>query len=268
MLFYKIIKKPFFGKFMVAWKNPLSEEQQKEWQQFNIQSKSGGKLAVLFANARTADAKATIVLAHPMGKEAKAYFIKNGYTDLLRNNGYNVLVFDINGFGESEHGNFSFFEDIIAAGIKAKSLTPDLPIGYHGISLGGQMATIAFADDEHRYDFAIIESAATSLPEFWKKFPTAFYVLKCMYLFAPRYGKKISMIDRIAEAKKLQSILFIYSKADTWVPFSMGERFHKKCNVPSELWKVETAEHAQIIKSSHKKDYEEKILEYFDEAVR
>ena len=89
-----------------------------------------------------------------------------------------------------------------------------------------------------------------------------------MYLFVPRYAKKISMIDRIAEVKKLQSVLFIYSQTDTWVPFSMGERFQKNCNVSSELWKVETAEHAQIIKSSHRKEYEEKILNYFEEATR
>jgi predicted alpha/beta-fold hydrolase len=267
MLFYKIIKKPFFGKYMVAWKNPLSEQVKNEWKEIFVESKSGATLTCLYASTKNTPAKATIVLGHPMGKEAKGYFLKHGYTDLLRDNGFNVLVFDINGFGESGIGNFSFFEDIIAVSIKAKSITPDLPIGYHGISLGGQMATIAFADIEHRYDFAIIESAATTLQEFWKKFPSAFYVLKFMYLFVPRYGQKISMIDRIAEVKKLQSILFIYSKTDTWVPFSMGERFNNNCNVQSSLWAVENAEHAQIMKSEAKQQYQEKILAYFNESA-
>jgi predicted alpha/beta-fold hydrolase len=267
MLFYKIIKKPFFGKFMVPWKSPLSEQAKKEWEEIFIESKSGATLTCLYAKAKSEVAKATIVLAHPMGKEAKGYFIKHGYTDLLRDNGFDVFVFDINGFGESKIGNFSFFEDIIAVSIKVKSITPDLPIGYHGISLGGQMATIAFTDIEHRYDFAIIESAATTLQEFWKKFPPAFYVLKFMYLFVPRYAEKISMIDRISEVKKLQSILFIYSKTDTWVPFSMGERYNKNCNVQSSLWAVENAEHAQIMRSSEKQQYQDKILAYFNDAV-
>lgn len=52
-------------------------------------------------------------------------------------------------------------------------MTPSIPIGYFGISPGGQMATIAFADETHKYDFAIIESAATGLDEFWIHFPTA-----------------------------------------------------------------------------------------------
>jgi hypothetical protein len=56
------------------------------------------------------------------GKETKGYFLKNGYTDLLRKNGYHALVFDINGFGESTIGNLSYFEDIIAMGVEAAEL--------------------------------------------------------------------------------------------------------------------------------------------------
>ena len=222
---YKLLKKPFFGRFMVKWRNPLTEEQLAEWSALSIKSKSGGMLKALLAKSRTGIEKATIVLGHPMGKEAKGYFIKNGYTDLLRDNGFNTLVFDINGFGESTHGNFSFFEDIVAIGQYAAELTPSLPIGYHGISLGGQFATIAFADANHRYDFAIVESAATSLPEFWKKFPVAHSVLKFMYWVMPKYGKQIEMIERIKEAKRLKSLLLIYSKTDDWVSVNMGQRF-------------------------------------------
>ncbi|MFV8344973.1 alpha/beta hydrolase [Flavobacterium sp. ZB4P13] len=267
MNFYKLCKKPFFGRFMVEWVNPLSEEEKKEWQQIEVQSKSGGLIAGLFALAKTENAKATIVLGHPMGKEAKGYFIKNGYTNLLRAHGYNVLLFDINGFGESAHGNFSYFDDIIAIGMEAKKLTPDLPIGYHGISLGGIWATIAFADESHNYDFAIVESAATTLDEFWVHFPVAHKTLKILNVFFPSYRKKIRMIDRIKEVKKLQSILFIYSLTDDWTTVSMGERLHLNCNVQSELWTIEKAKHAMIMKSEFKEVYQEKIIAYFDQSI-
>jgi pimeloyl-ACP methyl ester carboxylesterase len=264
---YKLLKKPFFGGFMVKWKNPLDDEQKGEWTKVVVKSKSGGKIVGLFAESKNAIVKATIVLGHPMGKEAKAYFLKYGYTELLLNNGFNVLIFDINGFGESSHGNFSFFEDIIAIGIKAASLTPSLPIGYHGISMGGQFATIAFADQTHVYDFAIIESAATTLPEFWVKFPFAYYILTLFYFIMPKYGKKINMIERIKEAKRLKSLLLIYSKTDDWVPFSMGERFRNNSPVPTQLWIVENAGHAQIMKSGHKEEYKNRIVSFFNECV-
>jgi Serine aminopeptidase, S33 len=267
MSIFKILKQPFFGQFMVKWRSPLSPEQQSEWQKHEISSKSGATLQALYAKSNTEKAKATIVLAHPMGKEAKGYFIKYGYTDLLRQNGYNVFVFDINGFGESTIGNFSFFEDIIAACKKAKSLTPHLPLGYHGISLGGQMSTIAFTDPAHSVDFAIIESAATTLEEFWIMFPTAYKTLKLLYLFVPNYKRKIRMIDRIKEIKNLQSILFIYSNTDDWTPTSMGQRFHENCPVPSTLWTVPEAKHAMITKSDYKIQYQQKILDYFQSSI-
>lgn len=101
-------------------------------------------------------------------------------------------MFDINGFGESTYGNFSYYEDILAIGIKAKELTPDLQIGYHGISLGGSWATIAFADNSHFYDFANIESAGTTLDEFWIHYPIAYTILKILNLILPKYTNEFS----------------------------------------------------------------------------
>ena len=267
MLFYKLLKKPFFGNFMVRWRNPLTETQQQAWQPVSVRSQSGGTLVGLFAMAQTDSPKATIVCGHPMGKEAKGYFLKNGYTDLLLEHGYHVLIFDINGFGESSHGNFFYFHDIVAIGQKAKTLTPNLPIGYHGISLGGQWATIAFADEAHCFDFAIVESAATTLAEFWVHFPVAHRTLGVFNALFPKIKRKISMIDRIKEARGLKSILWIYSHADVWTPVAMGERYIKNCPIPSELWTVQDAKHAMMMKSSHQAAYQEKLIAYFDRAV-
>jgi len=263
-MLYKILKKPFFGKFMVKWRSPLSNEEQKLWQKIVVESKSGSNIIGLFRRTELENPKATIVLGHPMGKEAKGYFLKLGYAELLLSNGYNVITYDLNGFGESTSGNFSYFQDVIAIGKKAKELSPNLKIGYHGISLGGQWATIAFADESHSYDFAIIESAATTLNEFWVHFPFAYKTLKLLNFFLPKYTKEINMVERIKEAKKVKSILFIYSKTDNWTPVSMGERFQKNCSVKSELWIVEEAKHAMIMKSKHSEIYKQKIIDYFN----
>lgn len=264
---YKLIKKPFFNKYMVKWINPLTEIEKKEWNELKTKSKSGAEIIGLFANSNIENQKATIVLAHPMGKEAKGYFLKNGYTHFLRENGYNVLIFDINGFGESSNGNFSYFEDIIAISKVAKELTPNLPIGYHGISLGAMWSSIAFAEENHFYNFAIIESSATTLEDFWINFPIAHKTLKFLYLFLPKIKNKIRMIDRIKEVKNLNSILFIYSLTDNWTTAEMGKKLYENCNVKSEFWTVSNAKHAMIMKSKHKEEYKNKIIEYFDNSV-
>jgi len=252
---------------MVKWRNPLTREEKKEWKEISIKSKSGGTIKGLFANAKTENAKATIILGHPMGKEAKGYFLKRNYTHLLRENGYNTIVFDINGFGESSHGNFSYFEDIIAISIRAEELTPNLPIGYHGISLGAMFSTVSFADENHKFNFAIIESSATSLANFWIRFPFAYKTLKIMNFLMPKYKRKIDFQERIKEVKHLQSILYIYSESDTWVPVSMGKILQKNTLIPTQFWLATNAKHAEIMKSSDKGAYQKRIIEYFNQEI-
>lgn len=265
MLFYQFLKYPFFGRFMVKWRSPLTADQNLQWSRHETKSNSGGNLKILFSKSQATHPKGTIVLGHPMGKEAKGYFIKRGYTQLLLANGFHVVVFDINGFGESSFGNFSFHDDIVAAGLYAKKLMPDLPIGYFGISLGGQYGTLAFTQDHHPYQFAIVESAATSLDEFWKQFRFAYQMLLLLNWLLPRYSKKIKMIDRIKEAKHLKGLLLIYSKTDAWVPVEMGEKFLKNSPVPTELWLVDDAPHAAIMESPHSTAYRAKIVSFLNQ---
>ena len=268
MNIYRLLKYPFFGRFMVDWKNPLSEQAQADWESVRVSSRSGATIRGLLGRATTEATKAIIVLGHPMGKEAKGYFIKHGYTDWLRQHRYHTLVFDINGFGESTGGNFNYYEDILAVGAEAVQLAPGIPVGYFGVSLGAQWATIAFTSEAHPYRFAILESPPSTLEEFWVKFPLAYAALRTMNFFAPRYSRRMKTIERIKEAKHLQSLLLIYSRSDSWTPVSMGERYQKNSPVPTELWTVEQAKHAQVMKSDHREAYRKKILAFFDENVR
>jgi pimeloyl-ACP methyl ester carboxylesterase len=263
---YKLAKTPFFGRFMVPWQNPLPANQMHDWHRFSVSSNTGAVLQGLWAAAE-GKPTGTIVLGHPMGKEAKGYFLKHGYRSLYAACGLNVVVFDFTGFGESTQGNFSFFHDITAIGKFTASQFGPLPLFYHGISLGGQWSTIAFSE-EHVYDFAIMESIPTTLEEFWIKFPTPYYVLKLLYVFMPRYAKKVRMIDRINELTRIRALLLIYSKTDQYTPVSMGVRFQANSNVPAELWTVEHAEHAKIIKSEHRISYEEKLKSFVETSLK
>lgn len=266
-LFYKIAKKPFFSRFMVKWENPLPHAERGEWNSFSVESSSGGTLKGLWSPAHEINPLGTIVLGHPMGKEAKGYFLKNGYAELYKACGLNVIVFDFNGFGESSHGNFSYYEDVISIGDFALKKFPSLPIFYHGISLGGQWSTIAFTQT-HSFDFALLESIPTTLDEFWVKFPVAYRVLKMLYLVMPKYAKKVRMIDRISEIKRIKRLLLIYSESDDYTPVSMGERFRDSSNVPAELWTVQNAEHAKIIKSPHQEAYRGKIKAFIEDCLK
>lgn len=264
-MLFKFAKTPFFGRFMVRWENPLTDHERAKWNSFTVKSKSGAQLKGLWMPAH-AKASGSIVLGHPMGKDAKAYFLKNGYGKLYHDAGLNVVVFDFNGFGESSHGNFSFFEDIHAVGSFAAQKFPSLPLFYHGISMGGQWSTVTFTQN-HFFDFALLESIPTTLEEFWIRYPIPYRFLKLLYLIMPRYAKKVRMIDRIAELNRIQSLLLIYSETDDYTPVSMGLRFKNKSNVPVELWTVKNAEHAKIIKSEHRIEYLQKLTTFIENCL-
>jgi fermentation-respiration switch protein FrsA (DUF1100 family) len=83
----------------------------------------------------------------------------------------------------------------------------------------------------------------------------------------PAYAKKVRMIDRISELNRIRSLLLIYSETDIYTPVSMGKRFRNKSNKPAELWTVRNAEHAKIIKSNHKAEYEEKLVAFIDRCL-
>ena len=92
-------------------------------------------------------------------------------------------------------------------------------------------------------------------------------MLRVLNVLLPRYKKQIRMIERIREAKHLHSMLLIYSRSDAWVPLTMGERFRDNAPVPTELWVVDHAKHAEIMKSAHRAAYQQKIVEYFEASV-
>ena len=83
----------------------------------------------------------------------------------------------------------------------------------------------------------------------------------------PRYSKKVRMIDRISELKRIKSLLLIYSENDVYTPVSMGARFKAKSNVLTELWTVDDADHAKIIKSKHRKEYENKLKDFVSNCL-
>ena len=136
-----------------------------------------------------------------------------------------------------------------------------------GANYSAMYSTVAFADVKHKFDFAIVESSSTTLAEFWVQFPFAYKVLKTLSVMMPKYEKKIDFKAQIKEVKHLQSILFMYSENDSWVPVHMGKKLQENTNVSTEFWLAKDAEHAEIMKSTDKEKYQARILKFFNQEV-
>lgn len=261
IVLFRLLKKPFFGRFMVPWRNPLPAAERKNWEPIRLKSKTGAEIQLLWYQQE--NARGTIVLGHPMGKAAKGVFLKNSHTQRLIEKGFNVMLYDFNGFGESQMGNFNFYDDAEAVAIKAKALSPGLRLGYHGISLGGMWICPVLSRKTSPFEFVILESAATTLPEFWKHYPLANKVLRFSFLFIPKHAEYLKPINHISNLKSVNKLFLIYSDTDAYTPLEMGERFRASANTNVELWNASGAEHALAYKT-YGEVYWDKVIGFFD----
>lgn len=244
---YRWLKAPFFGKYRKPWIFPQIEEM-RHWEKLTIASGSNARLAALFGPALARPAAGNVLLAHPMGTDAKGFFLKDGHAHFLRENGFNVLLFDFNGFGESQEGNFSYVEDVLAAGRELHRLAPGLPAAVVGTSFGGSWALCALSKPGHGFSAAVIEGAFTTLKEFWRRYPLANLVLTALTVLLPKLEQSLRPIAQVQSIQRLRKILFVYSEGDRAVPVEMGERLFRACNLPHSdrfLWKMPQARHTQ-----------------------
>jgi pimeloyl-ACP methyl ester carboxylesterase len=244
---YRLLKAPFFGKYRKPWTFPASENR-AHWQPLAIDSRSKARLAALFGAARTAPAFGNVLLAHPMGSEAKGFFLRDGHARFLRDHGFNVLVFDFNGFGESEEGSFAYVDDLLAAGEALRRRAPGLPTALFGTSFGGAWAICALSRPGHGFDVAVVEAAFTSLAEYWGRFPLANAVLRVVSALRPGLERALRPIAQIRSLREVRRLLLVYGDEDRWTPVSMGERLLKACNLPETdraLWRLPGAKHTQ-----------------------
>ena len=131
---HRLLRKPFFGRFEVPWNWPSPDDQAK-WERVAFENPRGARLAGIWGPAE-GEPLGTLVLAHPMGKAAKGFWLRQGHAYLFRRARFNVLAFDANGFGESEAVSFDYPADILAAGLWAQARTPEISIGLVGASFG------------------------------------------------------------------------------------------------------------------------------------
>ncbi|NCA02754.1 MAG: alpha/beta hydrolase [Sphingomonadaceae bacterium] len=219
---HRLLRKPFFGRFEVPWAWPDGEDP-KSWERVSFANPSGAHLSGLWGQAQ-GSAIGTLVLAHPMGKAAKGFWLKQGHANLFRRSGFHVLVFDANGFGESTASSFDYPADILAAGLWAQSRTPELQVGLVGASFGAGWGLCALAREGSPYRVAVLEAAFPTLPEFWKHYPAAYAALRVSQSLWPALERKLRPEAEAPKVLGRPDVLLIYGEKDKFTPPEHGKR--------------------------------------------
>lgn len=248
---------------MVDWRNPINQSETTLWEKTRINSKTKAELCVWYQASTSDPILGTIILGHSMGKPAKGDFLKTGYAQKLVDSGYNVVLFDFNGFGESSMGNFHYHSDLIAVRNFVLQLFPKLPLYYHGVSFGSNWGIIAITKKDNPFKKVILESSPVNLPEFWIHYPTALRILKILYAIAPYYKNYANFEEHLKHTKNCDEILFISSDVDKYTPLSMAERLKKASNTEASIKVIPNSKHALAILTD-KKMYLKSVLQFLE----
>lgn len=265
--FYRLLKKPFFGRFEVPWKWPEHSEP-KDWISVRFSGHTGSTLAGLIGDARGRP-KGAIVLCHPMGAAAKGFWIKHGHAEFLRQSGYHVLLFDLNGFGESESTHMDYPLDILAAGMFMQQRYANLPIGLMGASMGAAMALCTLSHASHPFKAAVLEAPFATLLDFWSPYPLPKLALQASMWLYPSGERRLRPMLAAEKIQHRPDMLLIYGGADKFTPISQGHSLMKPLSRTcyAELWQVAGAEHTHAYRQQPQQ-YAEKVRFFFDAALQ
>lgn len=198
-----------------------------------------------------------VLIAHGLGAN-KSNFI--GTAELWHHLGYNVLIFDFRGHGESDGHTVTFGYrerlDIIGGWdylTRVKGFSPDRIIGY-GVSFGG--AAMIHAENQiHGFHKLIIDSSFASLddmathiieeepvvPPFLRKGfkEIALFFIRLDVGFDIRARSPENVIGNLTGTP----IIFIHGKGDPLVPWEQSQRLYSRLGQPKEIFILNTQGH-------------------------
>jgi pimeloyl-ACP methyl ester carboxylesterase len=242
-ILHRLGKKVFFGRFQKRWRWPEGIAE-SDWERVAFRRGNGPRLAAVFGAAR-GEAAGAAVLAHPMGVAAKGFWLKQGHGELLRRNGFHVLAFDFNGFGESESDDFDYPNDLIAAGEYLRDRVAPLPLAVVGCSFGAGYAVCAMAKEAQPFRAAVLEAAFPSLPFYWRSYPIPRLFLRASQVVYPRFERELRPIGAAPNLKGNPHVLLIHGDIDSVSPASVGAQLQEAMSgrAAVELWTVPGADH-------------------------
>lgn len=214
-------------------------EQKDGWQPVEIRSADGTKLrGTYIENSRSSDR--TVILLHGLYQNRSMCI---PYVDMYRDMGYNVLLIDQRGHGESggSHTTWGLREtdDLDAWTEWLRGKDGGVKIGMHGISLGAAMALIYSGTERGKnISFYVADSAYGGMMELGKDKISAYTgdprFLWGMDLVEPffqsvlwlRSGKTLSDIDPLEAVRRMTAPVLFSTAART---HSFRRRRRRNC---------------------------------------
>ncbi len=225
-----------------------------------LQTEGGEKIhAWLFESARK-PALGTILFFHGNGENLSSHFIQLSW---LPAEGYNFLVFDYPGYGQSS-GEASQ-KGTIQAGYAAidwlHQYDPQ-PLIIFGQSLGGAIAQKVIMDKKDQIPIKgiVLDSTFNSYQAIARKKLSLSWIT---WILQPLTYVLVSDRWKASALEKISPIpvLVIHGNDDRVVEPEMGERIFEQLNEPKQIWRIPGGQHTDVF-WAHQEKYRPQFLKW------
>ena len=220
----------------------------------------------------------TIIFAHGYGKNRLQDDVPAlDIAQVLRSNGYNVLLFDFRGSGESGGdmstvGQYEKDDLIGAVDFMKKMGRQGEHIGVIGFSMGAVAGILAAAEDTRIEALAadapfadLVKYLRVNLPV-WSDLPSFPFTPLILTIMPPVLDLDPHKVSPVSVVRKIRApVLFIHGGSDTAVPVSNSEELYRTAPGGKKLLVVPGAEHVGSYKK-RPQEYISHILELFKQV--
>lgn len=256
-------------------------EKERQWEAVRVNAPDGTILRGTYI-ASTSHSHKTVILLHGLYQNRSMCL---GYVPIYQNLGYNVLLIDQRGHGESEgaHTDWGLSEpedmEMWMQWLRRKD--PQAVIGLHGISLGAAMALLyAGSDRQQQVAFVIVDSSYGNIISMGReklmdwtgdKNLVLGYDLLDPFFQAAMLVHTHKLVSSIEPAHAVHFIkvpvLFLHGSADTLVPVKTAQSLYDQCGSGHKYLHVfRDSPHAAAIETD-RREYVRTVTDFLEENV-
>jgi dipeptidyl aminopeptidase/acylaminoacyl peptidase len=215
----------------------------------------------------------TVIICHGFGTSRSDVLV---LADFIERGGYNILLFDFRGHGESQgwYTSFGYLEQKdLKAALEFLKLNPNIKtkiFGVLGVSMGGSVAIMTAAKTEDiravvadspyvDLDTSIIRHARLLL-----NLPFSFLGRLAVFSYRLRFFIDSSKISPLKEISKIspRAVMIISGAKDKRMPSLDAERLYLNAGYPKDFFLTISAGHTESY-WQNREEYERRVLDFF-----
>lgn len=193
------------------------------------------KISLLYRFAANPSRK-TVILAHPYVSAAKLFFLDKGIADVYLHAGINVVVFDFNGFGQSDFKDFDFYLDIGEVYTMAQEIFHGTQVILHGVSFGAAQSVIFMSQQGQIPLQLVLESCPADRADYFRKRKKfLYYILRLVGVASRSFSRSGNYLKSAAGIHMGVNVTLLYGSDDQLTPVTTGMAYEEVLRNRSQL---------------------------------